>query len=392
MLILPWTPDFDVWPITHQLLSASINDGAVIVKWDDDKQSAYCAYFLRENSPDEKTVHPLSRELLVTVAHFAADLIPTRVAIDDVGALVVHWSDDNLVSRYHPGWLRAHSHFGIAPQEPKPILWNAQTLPKVPEFDGNAALEDKRVFLAWLEALRDYGVACLKGLPQQDGLLEEIIQKIGVIRESNFGRVYSLVIKDDPDSNAYTSGSLQQHMDLATRECPPGLQFLYCRENTTTGGEGVYCDAYQIAEDMRREEPENFASLTTDNWSFNNRAKSNDYRASGPIIDLDKNGEVCAIRYTPWLNSPVIAALAVQQRMYAAYRAFSVRNDDPKYHLYVRYEPGDLFAFDNRRAMHGRRGYDAKGGKRFIEGAYSDRDELHSRIRTIKRQCREEEA
>jgi len=46
---------------------------------------------------------------------------------------------------------------------------------------------------------------------------------------------------------------------------------------------------------------------------------------------------------------------------------------------------GDLLAFDNRRVLNGRRGYDAHGGKRFIEGIYGDRDDLHSSIRTLQR-------
>lgn len=392
---LPWTPDFDVYPIRHRIAEARIEGGAVRVCWDDGKENDFHFFFLRENSPDENTIHPLSRESLLPSAHLPADLVATEVAVEDGGALRITWSHGGLVSRYHPGWLRAYAYFEDAPEEslgweptPPPVLWTAATLKEVPHFDGVQAMAEPRVFVQWLEALRDYGVASLKGLPQEDGYLEKVIGKIGVLRESNFGRVFRLVIKDDPDSNAYTSDGLQQHMDLATRECPPGLQFLYCRENTTTGGEGVYSDAYAIAEDMRREEPQHFESLTTDTWAFNNRAKDNDYRASGPIIALDAAGNISSVRYTPWLTSPIVAPLAVQDRMYKAFRAFSVRNDDSRYQILVRYEAGDLFAFDNRRAMHGRKGYDAKGGSRFIEGAYSDRDELHSRIRTIHRHLR----
>lgn len=385
---LPWTPDFDVYPVTHKITAAHIEDNAVRVCWDDARENHFHIFFLRENSPDATTIHPLSRESLLPSAHLPADLAAVAVAVEDCGALQVAWSHGNLVSRYHPGWLRAHAYFGEPPATPRPVLWTSETLTEVPQFDGETALAEPRVFVQWLEALRDYGVARLVGLPQQDGFLETLVAKIGVLRESNFGRTYQLVIKDDPDSNAYTSGALQQHMDLATRECPPGLQFLYCRENTTTGGEGVYSDAYQIGEDMRREEPEHFAVLTTDIWQFNNRAKDNDYRAAGPIIDLDRDGNITSVRYTPWLTSPVVAPLEVQDRMYRALRAFSIRNENPRYQILVRYAAGDLFAFDNRRAMHGRRGYDAKGGSRFIEGAYSDRDELHSRIRTIHRHLR----
>lgn len=49
------------------------------------------------------------------------------------------------------------------------------------------------------------------------------------------------------------------------------------------------------------------------------------------------------------------------------------------------YRPGDLLAFDNRRVLHGRNGYDAKGGSRFIEGIHADRDDLHSAVRMLER-------
>ena len=67
-------------------------------------------------------------------------------------------------------------------------------------------------------------MARLTGLPQEDGLLEQIVEKIGPVRESNFGREYQLEIKDIPDSSAYTARALLQHIDMPTRERPHGLQ------------------------------------------------------------------------------------------------------------------------------------------------------------------------
>ena len=119
-------------------------------------------------------------------------------------------------------------------------------MPEPPTFDGPTVLQDSGAELAWLEALAQYGIARLEKLPQQDGLLEHVVTRIGPVRESNFGRQYTLEIKDDPDSNAFTSDALLQHIDMPTRESPHGLQFLYCRANTTTGGEGVYCDGIKI--------------------------------------------------------------------------------------------------------------------------------------------------
>ena len=197
---------------------------------------------------------------------------------------------------------------------------------------------------------------------------------------------YNLFIKDDPNSNAFTSEALLQHMDIPTRECPHGLQFFFCRENTTTGGEGVFVDGYRIAEDLRVEEADQFDALTSLVWEFNNRAKDCDYRARGPIIALDENSAVFEIRFTPWLRAPLKAPVAEQARGYNATRSFMRRAQDPTYQLVLPYRRGDLVGFDNRRVLHGRRAYDAAGGSRHIEGTYADRDDLHSRVRTLRRE------
>jgi gamma-butyrobetaine dioxygenase len=390
MTEFPWTPDFDVWPVTYLAKGLSHDGQALAVSWSDGRISHYHALLLRENSPDAATIHPKAREMCISPCEIDGDLSITGAAVLGNGAVEVQFSDGTC-SAYHPGWLRGIAWFGPE-TPPEPVLWRGAELPEPPSFDGPEAQENPGVFLQWLEALRDYGVARLRGLPQQDGLLEEIVTRIGPIRESNFGRQYVLEIKDDPDSQAFTPDALLQHIDLPTRETPFGLQFLYTRDNTTTGGEGIFVDAYRVAEDMRAEEPEHFQSLISDVWEYSNRARTSDYRGQGPVVETDDAGRITGVRYNTFLRAPLRAPVEVQARAYRAYRAFCARAQDPGYEMRFRYEPGDLLAFDNRRALHGRAGYDAKGGARFIEGIYSDRDELYSRIRTLKRRFRAEGA
>ncbi|MEM7426222.1 MAG: TauD/TfdA family dioxygenase [Pseudomonadota bacterium] len=385
MTKLPITPDFDHWPVDHAIVNATVEDTAVRVSWADGKSCAYHAALLRENCPDQKTLHPLSREAVISPLDFPECPLILSAGTDDSGALTVEWAPGGHRSRYHPGWLRAHGWFGEETAPGSLMLWKGAEQAEPPTFDGPSALRDPGIMLTWLEALRDYGVARLEALPQRDGLLEELVSEIGPIRESNFGRTYTLALKDEPDSNAFTSDALLQHIDMPTRECPHGLQFLYCRENSTAGGEGIYCDGYRIAADMETEEPEHHLSLTTDIWEYNNRSRTSSYRAAGPVVERDGAGQVTGIRYNTWLRAPLKAPVEIQKRAYAAYRAFAARAQDPEYQMIIAYRPGDLLAFDNRRALHGRRGYDAKGGSRFIEGVYADRDDLHSRIRSLKR-------
>ena len=392
MTQLPWTPDFDTWPVTHRPVTLAHTPDAL---------SVVCGQMARVSRHHTrcccgKTAR-MRRPSTPRRARCASRPAPstpicriTAVQLAPTGAVQVTFSDATTAA-YHPGWLRGTAWFGDE-AAPAPVLWRAADLPEPPSFRrARGACEAPATFLAWLEALRDYGVArSARAAAARRAAGRGGDTQIGPIRESNFGRQYTLEIKDDPDSQAYTSDMLLQHIDLPTRECPFGLQFLYTRENTTTGGEGLYADAYRIAEDMRVEEPGHFHSLVTDAWEYNNRARSSDYRGRGPVVETDAEGRITGVRYNTFLRAPLRAPLHVQDRAYKAYRAFAARAQDARYMMSMRYEPGDLLAFDNRRALHGRAGYEARGGKRFIEGIYSDRDELYSRIRMLKRQMRAE--
>ena len=381
----PITPDFDTWPLDILPRSAAAQNGALRVRWEDGATSLYHPLLLAENDPSQTALHPLSRETTLSPLDLPETLQVLSAQIEANGTVVVEWSHDLSPSRFHPGWLRGNGWFDQPALSATEVLWTADEQPQPPTFDGPQALADATVFLQWLRALRDYGVARLENLPDEDGLLTQVVQQIGPIRESNFGRMYTLEIKDEPDSNAFTSDALLQHIDMPTRECPHGLQFLFCRDNTTSGGEGIYVDAYRIAADLAQEEPEHFKALCEIDWTYNNRSKTTSYKATGPVIERNRAGQITGIRYNTWLRAPLVAPLDHQDRAYRSYRAFAARAQDTRYQMTFAYRQGDLLAFDNRRALHGRNGYDAKGGTRFIEGIYSDRDDLYSAIRALER-------
>ena len=221
---LPLTPDFDYWPCDHRITSVTNEKNSIKVVWSNGRSCDYYKLFLRENSPDEETLHPLSRETILTPVDFPKDLEILSAGVKDSGVLEIVWSPNGHVSSFHPGWLYANGWYGEEKSECSKVLWDGSSLKEPPTFDGPDAITDNRVMLEWLEALRDYGVARLENLPEEDGLLEKVVQKIGSIRETNFGRMYTLAIKNDPDSNAYTHVPLPHHIGLPTGECPPGLQ------------------------------------------------------------------------------------------------------------------------------------------------------------------------
>lgn len=101
-------PDFDTYPITHALRSASVIDGGVTVHWDDGIENRLPGLWLREFSPDASTVHSVTREQIVTLTDIPADVTAAEVSVTEDGYLRVHWMPEGLESHYHPGWLRTH--------------------------------------------------------------------------------------------------------------------------------------------------------------------------------------------------------------------------------------------------------------------------------------------
>jgi len=127
---LPWTPDFDSYPTRYSIVQVSAVKKSVTLRWDDGRESCFDAFLLRENSPDADTIHPKSREMLISPLDIPDDLQVNSASVDDNGALVIGWSTGEQ-SLYHPGWLRAHAWFeeGDNPDSitavTDQILWDA---------------------------------------------------------------------------------------------------------------------------------------------------------------------------------------------------------------------------------------------------------------------------
>lgn len=386
---LPGTPDYDSYPIEHRPVRAAPIPLGVRVVWDDGIETRFHAVWLRENSPDPDTTHPVTREQALMLSEIPETVAAGSVAVEPGGVLAVRWSDGHA-SRYHPGWLRAHAvearsdHFALPRRQP----WGAELGDRFPRFDGPAVLRDEAATTPWLEALHALGITLLERLPAEPDTIERVAERIGPIRPSNFGRIFEVRSKAEANSNAYTAMALPLHTDLATREYKPGIQLLFCMRSDATGGESLVADGVRIARQLQQEAPEDFGAATTLPLAFASRARDSDYRHSSPMIRLDAAGEPEEVRVSPWLRAPLVAPLEDVDRSYRALRRYLAISERPSNHVKLKLRTGDLLAFDNRRVLHGRLAYDPASGERWLRGCYIDREELHSRLRMIARERR----
>ncbi|MBF8223185.1 TauD/TfdA family dioxygenase [Halomonas sp. 328] len=392
---LPLTPDYDAWPIEAEIRSVTHDARVVTLGWSDGRVSRYHGIWLRENAADESTVNPATRERILDLSTLPAWPEIGAAEVGAAGALCVTFAPEARVLRFHPGWLRAHDYDNGATQE-APLVpvttWlggpgaSPDSLDASGLLDAEPAGEAEEAILApALESVLGKGLVRLRGLPTTPGSLAEIAARIGPLRATNFGTLFDVRAKPDPDSNAYTSIALPPHVDLPTREYQPGLQLLHCLENDVAGGQAVMLDGFAVAEALRDRHPEAFATLTRQRWCFANTARTTDHVWHAPMIGLDERGELQEVRIADFLRGPLQAPFEAVESAYEALMALQALLHEPQFALRFDYAPGDLVIFDNRRLLHARDAFAGGGGRRWLQGCYLERDEVRSRYRMIQR-------
>ncbi|MBJ7374811.1 MAG: gamma-butyrobetaine dioxygenase [Pseudomonas sp.] len=379
--------DFRTYPLISALGGVRGLADRVVIEWADGRVSPFHHVWLRDNCPCDQCVYSVTREQVFESVDAAEDLQPLATRIDSDGCLRIDWQDGHL-SRFYPGWLRAHAYDDESRAErlagkPQPHLWHSDL--QLPVFDYIALMNDNAALLQWLLAVRDIGLTQVRGVPTEPGSLKLIAQRISFIRESNFGVLFNVHSKADADSNAYTAFNLPWHTDLPTRELQPGLQFLHCLVNDAEGGESIFVDGFAIADALRQEEPQLFEALCEIPVEFRNKDRHSDYRCLAPIIAVDALGRVAEIRMANFLRGAFDTSVAQMPLLYRAYRRFIAMTREPRFRLMQRLKPGELWCFDNRRTLHARNAFDPATGARHFQGCYVDRDELLSRVLVLQR-------
>lgn len=392
---LPLTPDYDAWPVEVLPSAVSHSERVLELRWQDGRVSRYHSVWLRENAADATTVNPATRERILDLSTLGAWPTISAAALDERGALVVTFAPENRTLDFHPGWLRANDYSNTeSPDAPLvPVtLWTGEQQAEPISLDAGGWLthgEDDPQFEALLQdalkAVLSHGLVRLRNLPTEPGTLARIAERIGPMRDTNFGTLFDVKAKPDPDSNAYTSIALPPHVDLPTREYQPGLQFLHCLENSVEGGQAVMMDGFAIAEALREAHPEAFATLTRVKWCYANTARVTDYVWFDPMIKLDDRGRLVEVRIADFLRGPLMAPFEDIEPAYEALMRVQRLLKEPRFAQRFTYRPGDLVIFDNRRLLHARDAFEGSAGQRWLQSCYMERDEIRSRLRMLRR-------
>lgn len=375
--------------MTH-LADTEILDGgqAVKVAWTDGSAARFHAIWLRDNALDPETRNPDNGQRLICLADIPAQTRIAAAAPGDDG-LTVTFAPEGKAVTYPAHWLKAHAYDRQATDRgagwlaPGLTRWDASN-GKVFRADLADLQSDRAMLGQWLSAMREYGFALVTNGPTHSGALLDVVELFGHVRETNYGRWFDVRTEVNPTNLAYTGLGLQGHTDNPYRDPVPTLQLLYCLENSTDGGESILVDGFMVVERLRKESPGAFALLAKYCARFE-FAGTGDVciRARKPMIALAPDGELTGIRFNNRSSAPITdVPFEDMAAYYAAYRRFGELVDDPEMAVTFKLAPGTCVMFDNTRILHARTGFSG-AGSRWLQGCYSDRDAMLSKLATI---------
>ncbi len=337
------------------------------------------AIWLRDNVPDDRD--PGNGQKLTNITDPPLDPRITAIETADQSSIRLTFSPDNktsifMVDDLAPACTRA---------EAVPRTWSRKDFKEGPPKTERADISTKPAHLTtWLADIRDRGFAVLTGAPNRSGMVLEVAERFGFARETNYGRLFDVRAEANPVNLAYTGMALSVHTDNPYRDPVPGIQLLHCLRNDSAGGETTLVDGFGAAEQLRRTDPSAFDILSRTWVRFTYRSEDTELTARRPMISVDDHGEITEVRFNNRSLAQLDIAMEDVPAFYGAYRRFAELLFAPDAALAFKLEPGELFAVDNRRVLHGRTAF-SSAGQRHLQGCYVDMDGMLSSLAVLER-------
>jgi alpha-ketoglutarate-dependent taurine dioxygenase len=367
---------------THSMSDTilSLDDGHLTLT-SSEASSRFHYVWLRDNCWCDECRVMQSGERRLFTATIPDDIAPVEASVDD-GTLVVRWNDGHA-SRFSLVWLEENDYSNHPDTVDYAVTMWTSELPSLPRFEHGQVVGDMSVQLAYLEAVREYGAAIVSNTPSIDGEVARFAEAIGHVRETAFERVHN--VRHDPKGYnvAHTALELKPHSDLPSYHWPPSIQLLHFMVNETAGGESTLVDGWRALADLRADDPDAFDTLSRVPVTWQLYSDDEDTRATAPIVQLDTSGRVRTFRFSNQLALPLQAPFDDVGAFYDAYRKLGRMLDDAHYKLVFKTETGDLLTVHGHRVLHGRLAFDPTSGARHLQDVYMEYDDLMDRLAVL---------
>ena len=266
----------------------------------------------------------------------------------------------------------------------KQKFWDS-SLKEKPTYLFKEKFYESKEMYELLKSFYKYGFVIIKNVPVQYNYIVKFANKIGSIRQTNFGKYFNVKSVPNPNDLAYTSLALSPHTDNPYRKPVPCIQLLHCIENEVSGGFSTLVDGFKVATHLKKNNPNYFKILTKVKVKFKFTDKDVVLENKGELIEIDEQDNFKQIRFSTRLDYVPILEKKQLDLYYKARKEISDLYNSEKFKIEFKLIPGDILMMDNHRLLHGRTAYDTNEGKRFLQGCYIDHDSSEGKLRHLKR-------
>ena len=330
--------------------------------------------WLRDHAKDESNWDERSNQRKTFTAKLNPNIKIKNANISKKGEFIdIIWSDASNYIQYSSEFLYKNS-VNYSHNKNQIKIWENQ------EINGDIFLNYKNIisdegFKNLLTKLHSYGFAVITDCKRDMSSVESVAKKIGYVRNSIFGGLWSFESNADMADSAYTHEELRPHTDSTYSNDAPGLQLLLCCEYDAKGGDSIMVDGLKIAETIKSKNKDLYNVLTKIDVPGNYTGDGVILEAKRPIIKLDDKNQIAQISFNNYDRAPFRLNLELTKTFYEAISLFDNLANSKQYQWRYILKPGDLLIFNNWRVLHGRGSFT---GKRKMKGCYINKEDFDS--------------
>lgn len=348
---------------------------SVVIQFTNKQTKRFFYFWLADNCP--QNFHANGQKLTQS-SNIELNIQPKAVhLIDD--ELVIQW--DDKTSRYPISWLQKFVKTDRTNSNENIQTWQNQL--EFPTFDYEEISQNDELLLNCLLQIKRFGYAKIKYVPVKQNSVLNLVDLFGYVKETNYGKVYNVIAVKDPENLSDTNLGLPCHTDNPYRSPLPTIQLLHCLKSDITGGETSLVDGFYIAEQMKISHPEYFRLLSTKDVEFQFKTAHHHLYSKSPILQINQHGDFVRIQFNSRSIQPFQMCDDDLPIFYKAYQYLEQQLEQPKNQVRFKLNAGEALIYDNERILHGRTGYQLIG-ERHLQGCYSDKDGLYSKIRVLQ--------
>ena len=327
--------------------------------------------WLRDNCQCDECRITETQEKQFLLHSVPVDIAPKYAEETDNNIKIV-WPDDHETTI--PLELIKNS---FKPRYPDQSEWPNGFEPQ--KYSWSEFLDNKKIAIEALKTFVTYGVIILKDAPKESNSLELLAKRLGPINEVLFERIHNVSVTGHVYNVAHTPKGLPPHNDFASYKSQPSVQVLHMLENECEGGESIIVDGWQVAKDLRVENPEYFSILQKFNVPFREFDEENETYAEAPLIQCASDGSIESFRFSNQLMQMIDPRKEGIREFYKAYHEISLRVHQDKYRSTFRLNGGEALVVASLRVLHAREPF-VPNGKRHLQDAYFTYDNAANNI------------